>query len=100
MSTNAGTLAFLSVADIFCTMPNGFGLLYTNLVSTVFSVALSNIFLSKRLCKYYSVIYRINVDCAVSFTFIRDENSGSGTYLSGSLISVAFIFNQARLLIL
>lgn len=96
MSTNAGTLTFPSVADAFCTLPNGFGLLYTGLVSTALTVVLSNISLSRVTAGELTVLLSTEPMWAAVFSAVLlGEHFGSGTFLGGALILAACIVNQA-----
>lgn len=68
VSTSAGTLTFPMVADAFCTMSNGFGLLYIALVSIAMTYAFSSISFAIQLMSlpFCYLQYRSNV--GVSFS--------------------------------
>lgn len=96
MSTNAGTLTFPSVADAFCTLPNGLGLLYTGLVSTALTVVLSNISLSRVTAGELTVLLSTEPMWAAVFSAVLlQEHFGSGTFVGAALILAACIVNQA-----
>lgn len=96
MSMNAGALTLPSVADAFCTLPNGLGLLYTGLVSTALTVVLSNISLSRVTAGELTVLLSTEPMWAAVFSAVLlGEHFGSGTFVGAALILAACTVNQA-----